>query len=328
MKSSKHFLLRRTAVATLLLSASAAAWTQPQPFPSHLIRLIVPSTAGGAADVLARIMAPDMSATLGQQVVVENRPGAGNIIGTETVAKAAPDGYTLLLAINNHVINATLYKNLHFDPIKDFAPISLLATTPHMLVVNPSSGITSVQDLIAKAKANPGKLNYSSAGNGTAAQFAAELFKMTAGVDITHVPYNGVTPAVTDVMSGQVQMMFPSPLSVLPQVRTGRLKALAVTTPTRSKSLPDLPTMQESGLKGYEFSSWYGLLAPRGTPPEVIAALNKAALHALATPAVMKRLSDDATDAAGDTPEQFQQFINDEFDRYTKLVKAIGLKVE
>jgi tripartite-type tricarboxylate transporter receptor subunit TctC len=278
--------------------------------------------------MIARMMAPDMAATLGQQVVVENRPGAGNIIGSEVVAKAAPDGHTLLMAINNHVINATVYKNLSFDPIKDFAPVSLIATTPHMLAVHPSVPVRTAVDFIKLAKAEPGKINYSSAGNGTAAHFAAEQFNLLAGVRLTHVPYKGVTPAVTDLLGGTVQVMFPAPITIMPHLRSGKLIGLAVTTPKRVKSLPELPTLQEVGLKGYEFSSWYGLLAPRDTPPPVIAALHKAATQALAARATTGRLQDDATDPVGNTPEEFGRFLGEEFERYSRLVKAMNLKMD
>jgi len=317
--------LRRGVFATLLCTALP---TLAQGFANRPIRIVVASTAGGAADMIARMLAPDMATTLGQQVVVENRPGAGNVIGSEVVAKAAPDGHTLLMAINNHVINATVYKNLSFDPIKDFAPVSLIATTPHMLAVNPSVTARNVLDFIKQAKAEPGKLNYSSAGNGTAAHFAAEQFNLLAGVRLTHVPYKGVTPAVTDLVGGTVQVMFPAPITIMPQLRAGKLIGLAVTTSKRVKSLPDLPTLQEIGLKGYEFSSWYGLLAPRDTPPALVSALHKAATQALAAKAVTGRLQDDATDPVGNTPEEFGRFLSEEFERYSRLVKAMNLKMD
>ncbi len=315
----------------LLVVATLACATLPalaQGFPNRPVRIVVASTAGGAADMIARMMAPDMAAMLGQQVVVENRPGAGNVIGSEVVAKAAPDGHTLLMAINNHVINATVYKNLSFDPIRDFAPVSLIATTPHMLAVHPSLPARTAVDLVKLAKAEPGKINYASAGNGTAAHFAAEQFNILAGVRLTHVPYKGVTPAVTDLLGGTVQVMFPAPITIMPHLRAGKLIGLAVTTPKRVKSLPDLPTLQEVGLKGYEFSSWYGLLAPRDTPAPVIAALHKAATQALANKATTGRLQDDASDPVGNTPEEFGKFIGEEFERYSRLVKAMNLKMD
>lgn len=316
----------RLLAATVALCTTVSALAQG--FPNRPIRIVVASTAGGAADMIARMMAPDMAATLGQQVVVENRPGAGNVIGSEVVAKAAPDGHTLLMAINNHVINATVYKNLSFDPIRDFAPVSLIATTPHMLAVHPSVPARSAVDFIKLAKAEPGRINYSSAGNGTAAHFAAEQFNLIAGVRLTHVPYKGVTPAVTDLLGGTVQVMFPAPITIMPHLRAGKLIGLAVTTPKRVKSLPELPTLQDVGLKGYEFSSWYGLLAPRETPTAVIAALHRAATQALAVRTTTARLQDDATDPVGNTPEEFGRFLGEEFERYSRLVKAMNLKMD
>ena len=257
--------------------ALAALTAAAQSFPSRPVRIIVPSTAGGAADLLARLIGQHMGESLGQPVVIDNRPGAGNIIGTDAVAKAAPDGHTLLMAINNHAINASLYKSLPYDPVRDFAGVSLIASTPHILVVHPSLPVKSVQELIALARAQPGKINYASAGNGTAAHFAAELFKLGAKVNLTHVPYKGLAGAMNDTVGGIVQVIFPSPLTAMAQVRAGKLVALAVTTPARSRSLPELPTLQESGVPGYVFDSWYGLLAPRNTPEPVLARLHQAA---------------------------------------------------
>lgn len=323
-RTGTHSLQLLSAAVLLCMILPAGA----QGFPNRPIRIVVASTAGGAADMIARMMAPDMSATLGQQVVVENRPGAGNVIGSEAVAKAAPDGHTLLMAINNHVINATVYKNLSYDPIRDFAPVSLIATTPHMLAIHPSVPARTALEFIKLARAEPGKLNYSSAGNGTAAHFAAEQFNLLADVRLTHVPYKGVTPAVTDLVGGTVQVMFPAPITIMTQLRAGKLVGLAVTTTKRVKLLPDLPTMQEIGLKGYEFSSWYGLLAPRETPAAVIAALHKAATHALTSKAVTSRLLDDATEPVGNTPEEYGRFITEEFERYARLVKTMNLKMD
>jgi tripartite-type tricarboxylate transporter receptor subunit TctC len=302
--------------------------TVAQTFPSRPIRIIVPSTAGGAADLLARLLAQHLSTSLGQPVIVDNRPGAGNIIGTDAVAKATPDGHTLLLAINNHAINASLYKKLPYDPIKDFAAVSLLASTPHMLLVHPSLGVKSINEFIALTRAQPGKLNYASAGNGTAAHFAAELFKLNAKVDITHVPYKGLAGAMNDTLAGTVQVIFPSPLTALPHVRSGKLVALAVTTPMRSRSMPELPTLQESGLPNYVFDSWYGLLAPRGTPEPVLARIHQAVVQALQVPELQARLSNEATEPVGSSPQQFTQYLANEVDKYARLVKLLDLSAE
>ena len=311
-----------------LIAGCLALPVVAQTFPSRPVRIIVPSTPGGAADLLARMLAQPMAAGLGQAVVVDNRPGAGNLIGTDAVAKAAPDGHTLLLAINNHAINASLYKKLPYDPVKDFAAVSLLVSTPHMMLVHPALGVKSVAEFIALARAQPGKINYASAGNGTAAHFAAELFKLNAGVDLTHVPYKGLAGAMNDTVGGTVQVIFPSPLTALPQVRAGKLVALAVTTPTRSRSMPDLPTLQESGLSGYVFDSWYGLLAPRGTPKPVLSRLHEIVAQALQAPELQQRLSAEAAEPVGSTPEQFEKYLLDEVAQYTRLVGQLGLSAD
>ena len=319
-----RMLIRAAALALLVQPLFASA----QAFPDRVIRIIVPSTTGGAADLLARLVGQHMSEAFKQPVIVDNRPGAGNIIGTDAVAKAAPDGYTLLMAINNHAINATLYKKLPYDPIADFAPVSLVASTPHILVVHPSLGVKNVQELVAAAKAKPGSINYASAGNGTAAHLAAELFKLEAHIDLTHVPYKGLAGALNDTLAGTTQVMFPSPLSALGQVKAGKLVALAVTTKQRSKSMPDLPTLAESGVPNYEFDSWFGLLAPRGTPAPVLAKLHSGVVQALNTKAMQDRLVADATEPVGSSPDEFRRFLAAEVDKYAKLIKAIGLKAD
>ena len=319
-------------LAALLVAPLLPLWclgaAQAQSYPSRPVRIIGPSTPGGAADLLARLLGQHMSESFGQPVIVDNRPGAGNIIGTDAVAKAAPDGYTLLMAINNHAINAALYKSLPYDPLKDFAPVSLAVSTPHILVVHPAVPAKSVQELIQLAKKEPGKLHYASAGNGTAAHFAAELFKLAAGVDITHVPYKGLAGAMTDTMSGTVQVIFPSPLTALPQVRAGKLVALGVTSPRRSPSMPDLPTLQESGVAGYEFDSWYGLLAPRDTPEAVVARVHRAVVEALPKKDLQTRLATEAAEPVGSTPKEFAAFLARESDKYARLVKQLGLKAD
>jgi len=316
----------RIAVVSLLSSLVAVSSVCAQSFPSKPVRIVVPSSAGGGADITARLLAQRLSDVFGQQVVVDNRPGAGNIIGTELVAKAAPDGYTLLLAINNHAINASLYRKLPYDPIQDFAPISLLITAPHILVVHPSLPVRSIQDLIRLARAKPGEINYASAGNGTSAHFAAELFKLNAKVQMTHSPYKSLSGAVTDVVSGAVQVMFPSPLTALGQMKAGRLRGLEVTTARRSQTMPELPTIQESGVAGYEFSTWYGLLAPRATPDALITRLNQAVVQILRSQDMQARVTGDGGDPVGSSPDAYGAFLKAEVEKYAKLVKQIGLQ--
>jgi tripartite-type tricarboxylate transporter receptor subunit TctC len=316
------------AVATL---GCAAAWAQSPPttYPNKPVRLVVPFPAGGATDLFARVLSTKLGERLGQSVVVDNKPGAGGTIGSDLVAKAAPDGYTLLMTTPGPAANnAMTFKSLPYDPLKDFAPVSLAVSTPHILVVHPAVPAKSVQELIQLAKKEPGKLHYASAGNGTAAHFAAELFKLAAGVDITHVPYKGLAGAMTDTMSGTVQVIFPSPLTALPQVRAGKLVALGVTSPRRSPSMPDLPTLQESGVAGYEFDSWYGLLAPRDTPEAVVARVHRAVVEALQKKELQTRLATEAAEPVGSTPKEFAAFLARESDKYARLVKQLGLKAD
>lgn len=311
---------------TFALLSSLAAYCQA--YPNKPIRIVVPSSAGGGADFTARLLAQKLSDLLGQQVFVDNRPGAGNIIGTEAVAKALPDGYTLLLAINNHAINASLYQNLPYDPLKDFAPISLIVKSPHILVVHPSLPVKTVQELITFARAKPGQINYSSAGNGTAAHFAAELFKLDARIQITHIPYKSLSAAVIDVIAGAVQVMFPSAATASGQIRAGKLRALAVTTAKRSHAMPELPTLQESGVPGYEFSSWFGLLAPAATSPAVVAQLSQGIAQIVRSKEVQTRFTDDGSEPVGSTSGEYGAFLKAEVETYAKLVKEIGLKVD
>ncbi len=299
-----------------------------QAFPVKPIRLVAPVSAGGGGDTVARLVGQKLSELLAQQVIVDNRPGAGNIIGTEIVARAAPDGYTIMIAIVNHAINAGLYRKLPYDPINDFAPITLVASTPYVLVVHPSLPVRSVRDLVGLARAKPGQINYASAGNGTAAHLAAEMFKVHAKVDIVHIPYKGVTGALMDTVAGATQLMIASPLTALPQAKAGKLKALAVTTVTRSKLLPELPTMRESGIPGYEFSSWYGLLAPRAVPGPVIVSLSQAVRKTLELPDVQTRLASEGAEPVGGTPEQFGAYLRQEVERYAKLVRELKLQVD
>jgi tripartite-type tricarboxylate transporter receptor subunit TctC len=315
-------------VAAVLGSLVANSPASAQNFQSKPIRIVVPSSAGGGADTTARLLAQKLSDLFGQQTIVDNRPGAGNIIGTDIVAKAPPDGHTLLMAINNHAINASLSRKLPYDPIQDFAPISLIVTAPHILVVHPSLPVRSVHDLVRLAIARPGQINYASAGNGTAAHFAAELFNLNAKVQMTHIPYKSVSGALIDVVSGAVPVMFPSPLTALGQIKAGKLRALAVTTAKRSQTMPELPTVEESGVSGYEFSSWFGLLAPRATPDSVIAKLSQEVTQIVRSKEVEARLTGDGGDPVGNTPDEFDVFLKAEVEKYAKLVKEIGLRID
>ena len=316
-------------MSRVLISAvmwAVASLVSAQDFPTRPIRLVAPFSAGGGADSVARLVAEKLSDSLGKQVVVDNRPGASNIIGTDIVAKAPADGYTLLLAINNHAINAGLFARLPYDPEKDFEPVTLIGLNPFMLVVHPSLPVKTVQDLISYARAKPGALNYASAGNGTAAHFAAELFKLKAKVNMTHVPYKGVSQAVIDLVAGSVHVMIPSPGSAIAQVKAGRLKLLAVTTSQRTRAMPDVPTLDESGVPGYEFSNWWGLLAPRRTPAPIVSRLQKDVAQLLQAKDVQARLGGENGEAVGSTPAYFRDYLRAEFEKYSRLVKEIGLK--
>ena len=291
--------------------------------------LVVAFTPGGPSDVLARIVGKKMEQLLGQPFIIENRPGAGGNIAADSVAHAAGDGYTLLMG-NNSILatNESLYKHLTYSPAKDFLPITLIGTQANILVVNPEIPAHSLKELIALAKAQPGKINFASSGYGAAAHLAGELFKTEAGVDIVHVPYKGAAPALQDVIAGHVQMMFATAASVVGHIANGKVRALAVTTLKRTQLLPDLPTMDEAGLKGFDASTWHGLVAPAGTPPQVIATLHDAAVKALHDPDVQASLGRLGVDIVGDTPQQFGAYIKAEIPKWTAIVKASGATMD
>lgn len=296
-------------------------------YPVRPVRLIVPSTPGGSVDTLARTIGPKLTERWGQQIVIDNRSGAGGVIAGETLAKAPPDGYTLMLGtIASLATNVSLQKKLPYDPIKDFAPVTLVATQNLMLLVHPSVPVKSVKELVRLAKAQPGKLSFASAGNGTGSHLSGELFKQLAGVDMLHIPYKGVAPALLDVISGQVSMSFPSILTALQQVRAGRLRALAVTGSHRSVAAPELPTLQEAGIKGYESATWYGIVAPAGTPGDVIAKLNGEVVSILKLPDVNDRLSKEGADPVGNSPQEFGRFIQSEIEKWRKVIRAAGIQ--
>ena len=316
-------------LAALALVATAPAAAQGAAYPTKPVRLVVPFPAGGTTDILARAVAQKLSETWGQQVIVDNRPGAGGNIGSELVAKAPSDGYTLLMGtVGTHAINPSLYAKMPYNHVKDFTPVILVAAVPNVLVVNPSLPAHSVQELIAYGKANPNKLNFASSGNGTSIHLSGELFRTMTGVQMTHVPYKGSSPALTDLMGGQVQLMFDNLPSSLQFIKAGKLRALAVTSLARSQALPDVPTLAESGLPGFEASSWFGVLAPAGTPADIVAKLNGAVAAWLASPAAKEQLAAQGAIAAGGSPDAFVTHIADESAKWAKVVKASGAHVD
>ena len=320
-------ILKRWALGLLLAVVAGGAWAQA--YPVKPIRLVVPFPPGGATDIHARAVAQKLTDAWGQSVIVDNRPGAGGNIGSELVAKAAPDGYTLEMGtVGTHAINASLYSKMPYDHVRDFAPVILVAGVPNVLVVNPGLPVNSVQELIAYAKANPGKLNFASSGSGTSIHLAGELFKVMAGVQMTHVPYKGSSPALQDLLGGQVQLMFDNLPPSLPHIKAGKLRALGVTSATRAPALPDVPTIAESGLPGFEASSWFGVLAPAGTPPAIIAKLNAEIAKWLDTPEAKEKMLALGANAAGGTPEDFAKHIAAETAKWAKVVKESGAKVD
>ncbi|RDK09097.1 tripartite tricarboxylate transporter substrate binding protein [Cupriavidus lacunae] len=329
---------RRRVVALLLSASLGALASQPalaaDPYPAKPIRLVVPFAAGGTTDILARAVAAELAKLPGWNVVVDNKPGAGGNIGADIVAKAAPDGYTLLMGtVGTHGINQSLYGKLPFDPIKDFAPITEVAAVPNVLVLNPAfaqqNKIDSVKDLIAYARANPGKLNMASSGNGTSIHLAGELFKTQTRTFMVHFPYKGSGPALTDLAGGTMQVMFDNLPSSMALIKSGKLKALAVTSARPSPALPGVPTVaQAAGLPQYEASSWFGMLAPAGTPPDIVHRIRQEVAKALGAPAVRERLQAQGAEPVGNTPEQFAAFIHAETAKWARVVKDSGAKVD
>ncbi|MBE7522091.1 MAG: tripartite tricarboxylate transporter substrate binding protein [Burkholderiales bacterium] len=312
--------------AGLLPSAPAAA----QAYPTKPIRLVVPYTAGGSSDFVARQMAQKMSEGLGQSVVVENKPGVSGITGTEYVARSAPDGYTLaLVGMTTHASNAWLYKKLPYDPIKDFAPVSVAIVSPLVLVVNPEVPAKNVQELIAYAKANPGKVNYGSAGVGNTLHLAGELFKSRANIDITHVPYKGASAAMSDLLGGRIQMMIDLVQTPLPNIQAGKLRALGTTGSQRVALLPDVPTIAEQGLPGFQFATWIGIAAPAGTPKPIVDRLYAEMVKALAMPDLQAAFAKQGMQVAPSaSPEAFAQLMKSEHDRLGELIKRAGIQPE
>ena len=288
---------------------------------------MVPTTPGGSVDTLARAIGPRLTERWGQQVVIDNRSGAGGTIAAELTAKSPPDGYVLMLGtISSLCTNVSLQKKLPYDPVKDFAPVTLVATQNLMLLVHPSVPAKSVRGLVRFAKSHPGKLSFGSAGNGTRSHLSGELFKQLASVDILHVPYKGVAPALVDTISGQISMNFPSILSSLPHVRSGRLRALAVTGVQRSRAAPELATMREAGVKDYDSMTWYGIVAPTGTPPEIVTKLSAETAAILKHPETNERLSKEGADPVGSTPQEFGRFMQQEIEKWRKVIRAAGIE--
>ena len=320
---------RGCALAGAAVAIGAHAPAAAQTYPQKPIRLVVGVPAGGTTDVVARLVGQKLGEQLSQQVVVENRGGAGGNIGAELVAKAPPDGYTLFLAtIGTMTINPSLYTKMPFDTLRDFAAISQLTSMPQLLVVHPSVPVRSVKELIAYAKARPGQLNFASGGSGTAIHLAGELFKTMAGVEMVHVAYKGGGPAMTDLIGGQVSLMFDQILTALPHVQSGKLRGLAVTTEKRSPAAPQIPTIAEAALPGYAVTTWHGLLAPAGTSREIVNRLSTEAARALQSPDIRDRFAAQGVDPVSSTPEQFAAMMKAELDKWRKVIAASGTKID
>ena len=320
-------LVRCSDLVVLAAALAIVAPTYAQ-YPTKPIRLVVAFPPGGGSDTLARILSPRLSAALGQQVVVDNRPGAGANIGAEVAAKSPPDGHTVFMGNVAHAINATLYSKLGYDLVRDLAPVSLLTSTPNIVVVHPSVPVKSVKELVAFAKARPGQLDLASSGSGSSAHLAGALFNNMAGIRMNHIPYKGGGPAVVALVGGEVSVGFATTPSVIQHVKSTRLRGLAVTTAQRSPSVPDLPTVSEAGLKGYEASTWYGLMVPTGTPRDAIARLHGESVKLLKLPDIKERLDATGFEVIGTTPDEFGAYIRSEVEKWGEVVKAAGVRVD
>jgi tripartite-type tricarboxylate transporter receptor subunit TctC len=324
-----RFLSCVCAAIALVLALAVPELAQAQSYPSRPIRIVAPSTPGDAPDVIARLLAERLGTAMGVSVVVENRPGAGGVVGSEIVANAAPDGYTLIIGnAGSHGINAAVYTHLSYDIQKDFTPVSQVAVSPNVLVVNPALPVKNVAEFIAYAKSKPGALSYASGGNGSSAHMSMELFKSMAGLDIVHVPYKGSSPALTDVVSGQVAGMFVNLPPAVPLIKAGKLRALAVTTRSRSPLLPDVPTVAESGVPGFETVAWFGILAPAGTPKPIVDRLSQEIARIAKTPEMRERLLALGAEPVGSTPEAFAAVIDRDIAKWKPLAKSVGIKVD
>jgi tripartite-type tricarboxylate transporter receptor subunit TctC len=322
---SQYAVLLTSLVALALPAAQALA---QKSYPNKAIRMIVPFAPGGSNDIMGRLVAAKLTESMGQQVVVDNRPGASGIVGTDLAAKAAPDGYTVLVMSLTFTVNPSIRSKLPYDTEKDLVPVTLIASAPLILVVHPSLPVKSVKEFIAYAKANPGKLNFGSGGPGSTPHLAGEMLKTMAGLEMTHVPYKGGGPALADLLGGQIQLMLENIPSTLPFVKSGKLRVLAVTSKKRSPTVPDVPTLDEAALKGYELTGWNGLFVPRGTPRAIVNQLHAETVKALAAPDVKERLAAMSAELGGESPEKFAVFIKAEITKWAKIAKEAGLKVE
>jgi tripartite-type tricarboxylate transporter receptor subunit TctC len=312
------------ALASLGLLASEAA--AQSSWPSRPVRIVVPSPPAGGTDIVARVLADHFSRAFGQQFFVENRPGAGNMIGIESVARAAPDGYTFLMVASTLSLNSVLYKKVSYDPVKDFAPIMQVASAPNVLIVNPAVPAKTLSEFVALAKQKPGQLTYGTPGIGTSPHMCMELLKHMAGIDVQHIPYRGTVPAMTDVMSGQINSMFSTALSARPQIDAGNVRALGLSSNKRSEAMPNVLPIAEVGVPGYDATQWYGFLAPAGTPPDIITRIHAEAVKALKSQDVKDKLATDGAEPIGSTPAEFAALIKDELEKWTKVAKAAGIE--
>ena len=322
---SKYAVLFASVVALALPAAQAPA---QKSYPNKAIRMIVPFAPGGSNDIMGRLVAAKLTESMGQQVVVDNRPGASGIVGTDLAAKAAADGYTVLVMSLTFTVNPSIRSKLPYDTEKDLVPVTLIASAPLILVVHPSLPVKSVKEFIAYAKANPGRLNFGSGGPGSTPHLAGEMLKTMAGLEMTHVPYKGGGPALADLVGGQIQLMLENIPSTLPFVKSGKLRVLAVTSKKRSPTVPDVPTLDEAALKGYELTGWNGLFVPRGTPRAIVNQLHAETVKALAAPDVKERLAAMSAELGGESPEKFAVFVKAEIRKWAKIAKEAGLKVE
>ncbi len=326
----KHYQASAAAITGALIATLAPGIDAAlaQSYPVKAVRVVVPFPAGGGIDAVARLLAPKLSDGLGQPVVIDNRSGASGTVGTEAVAKSPPDGYTLLATFASHAQNASLYPKLGYDTVKDFAPITLIATVPNILVVNPALPVKTVKDLIALAKKRPGEILYASIGNGTPSHLSAELFDSMAGIKMTHVAYKGAAPSIIALISGETQLTFTTVLVAMPHIKSSRLRALGVASLKRAAVLPELPTIDEAGVRGYESNAWYGFLAPAKTPQPILDQLHREMVKAIQLPDVRDNLKNQGAEPVAGTPREFAVIINDEIEKWRKVVQAAGIKAD